>query len=471
MIDGRSSCASFRTHITHDLSGYQDDFDEGEFFSPRKPFSERCRALWCRMIGLPEPTFTPGLPDTIKSRAPETPILLHFDVNKTVIHSDVISAKSSEDGIREAVADLFWGVVGTPGAAGSDAAPTSSTSEPEIWTWTGSPPSLRPPDIQCAPGTFLSTYAKYCKKRTGKDKDLFKKSVRQFTFVEDSSAKAEMERMVARAVDKLALPQELLDSTERAEELKAVGLKGSQYFIIPSLFYLVARLQRENHEFGVLFRSFGKDHEKVKGEWNAFCELRHPVFSRLIQDIGPLDGSVPSLPDRRIHNLHTLYRDSEGPVLIVNTFTNGPEDSTWDAWAKAKPKPEKDTRDGRTYIKEVLKAKTVEGIDDLQAWMRSHMATQATSAIKDDWAWWQFHGERAYAGKLLPLIGGPETTRQVFFDDNIDLDDPRIVDCRDPSGRPVSAAAALDGGLCVKVNPVEAVLEDDYFFQKLDILP
>jgi len=77
--------------------------------------------------------------------------------------------------------------------------------------------------------------------------------------------------------------------------------------------------------------SFGslKDHEKVQAEWNAFCELRHPIFSRLIEDIGPMDGSVPGVPDRRIHALHPLYRDAAGPVLVLDTLTNGPADATW----------------------------------------------------------------------------------------------------------------------------------------------
>ena len=43
-----------------------------------------------------------------------------------------------------------------------------------------------------------------------------------------------------------------------------------------------------------------QDHEKIKEEWNAFCEMRHPVFSKLLNGIGPLDGSVPGVPDRRL---------------------------------------------------------------------------------------------------------------------------------------------------------------------------
>eukprot|EP00971_Amphidinium_carterae_P212712 4221333-Amphidinium_carterae.1 len=65
---------------------------------------------------------------------------------------------------------------------------------------------------------------------------------------------------------------------------------------------------------------------------------------------GPLDGSVLGIPDKRLDRIHTVYRDEHGPVLALDTFTNGPKESTWDAWVKAKPKPLEDTRNGRAFF-------------------------------------------------------------------------------------------------------------------------
>mmetsp|Transcript_35251 Transcript_35251/g.101388 ORF Transcript_35251/g.101388 Transcript_35251/m.101388 type:complete len:710 (-) Transcript_35251:114-2243(-) len=439
----------------------------------RGNFLGRCKVISNNLFGFPPlPQTPPGVPEGAAGSL-TCPILLHFDVNKTIITSDTVSAKNSEDGVREAVADIYWGFY-TPASSGATAAtspgtlaPPAEAGEKATWRWTGTPPHLKPPDVQLEPGIQLTTYFKYCKKNAGSDKDFFKTSTRTFQLVTDPVALAEMEGTVARAMQCLNLPAEMLAIPECAENLKAVGLSGSMYFMVPTLFYLTARLQRQGRQFAVLFRSFGKDHLKIQGEWNAFCEMRHPIFSRLIEDIGPMDGSVSHLPDRRVKTLHTLYRDSEGPVLILDTFTNGPEDKTWDSWAKSKPKPKEDTRQGRTFISEVLKAKTVEGLDSLQIWMDSHLTAQSTSAIKDDWAWWQFHGETALAGKLLPLIGGARQTQQIFFDDNIDLDDARIVDCRAPTGESVPSEISLGQGICVKVNPVEALLENDYFYNRI----
>lgn len=126
--------------------------------------------------------------------------------------------------------------------------------------------------------------------------------------------------------------------------------------MFPAVFHLVAALQRSKRTFGLLFRSFGKDHESIQKEWNSFCTMKHPVYSKLIAGIGPMDGTLPSVPDRRIHSIHTLYRDAKGDMLILDEFTNGPVEQSWDAWAKKKPREASDTRNGREWIKTVLKA-------------------------------------------------------------------------------------------------------------------
>jgi len=100
--------------------------------------------------------------------------------------------------------------------------------------------------------------------------------------------------------------------------------------------------------------------------------------------------------------------------------------------------------------------------------MQKHVLTQSTAALKDDWAWWQWNGELSSCGKLVTLIPGRKPTLQMFFDDNIDQGDIRIVDCRDANGKPLPQAQVL-GRICVKVNPVEAVLDEDYFLRKLTL--
>lgn len=152
----------------------------------------------------------------------------------------------------------------------------------------------------------------------------------------------------------------------------------------------------------------------------------------------------------------------------MDTCTNGPATAKWDAWAKSKPK--EDDRNGRDYVSKELQSSTVDGVHELQAWLQQVLDSGETAAIKDDWAWWQFHGEQSEGGKLLPLIGGSgsDEVQQFFFDDNIELGNPRIVDCRYPDGSAVPADKALNR-FCIKVNPVEALLDKSYFKSKLAI--
>lgn len=379
------------------------------------------------------------------------PLLLHFDVNKTVLLSDSLIVKSIEDGVREGISELFWGWV------------SIDENGKRAWEWTGTRPTVdRPTSLPQAPldTCEMLSYYQFCKEVIN-DKDERKKAVRSFSLASRSANKAEMEKWLRLALRKMELPKEMARTTQAKE----AGLMGSTYVMLPAVFQLVATLHRQGRRFAIVFRSFGDDHEKIRTEWNAFCEMRHPIFSKLLADVGPLDGSVEGLPDRRIKSIHTLYRDAQGPSLILDTFTNGPSSAPWDKWAKAKPKPESDTRGGRAYARETLAAHTVDGIQAMQAWLHDILKREATAAIKDDWAWWQFNEERSEAGKLLPLIPGGGT-RQVFFDDNVEHDDPRIVDCRYPDSRPVPPQHALNR-LCIKVNPVEALTDEKYFLRKL----
>lgn len=376
------------------------------------------------------------------------PLLIHLDVNKTVIQSDSIQLKSIEDGVREGIAELFWGV-------------TQKTGDKVTWDWTGAKASCSPPseDIRNV-GTTLQNYVQYCKEAV-RDKKERKEAIKSWSLVENTPVKKEMDKLLALTMKKMQLPPDVRYS----KDAEIAGLKGPTYSMFPSVFHMVVHLQKSNRQFGIIFRSFGKDHEKIKTEWNAFCERKHPIFNRLTEDIGAMDGTVQGVPDRRIHGLHTLYRDQQGPVLLLDTFTNGPEQKSWDSWVKSSPPPKSDFREGREFIRRELKCKTVEGMANVQKWMGKTLAAQQTAAIKDDWAWWQFKGETAEAGKLLTLIPRIKS-HQVFFDDNIDHKDCRIVDCRDEKGAAIPPTTSLNK-YCVKVNPVEASLDNDYFYRLL----
>ncbi|CAJ1366444.1 unnamed protein product, partial [Effrenium voratum] len=82
----------------------------------------------------------------------QVPLLLHFDVNKTVIQSDSVQMKGVEEGIREGIADLFWGNLQKSGGS-------------ESWEWIKAEPSCAPPkDDILAVGTTPLNYTQWCKR-------------------------------------------------------------------------------------------------------------------------------------------------------------------------------------------------------------------------------------------------------------------------------------------------------------------
>lgn len=61
-------------------------------------------------------------------------LLLHFDVNKTIVQSDSVQQKTVEDGVRDGISELFWGV--------AQKAPDGTFS----WDWDGRKPSCDHPE-------------------------------------------------------------------------------------------------------------------------------------------------------------------------------------------------------------------------------------------------------------------------------------------------------------------------------------
>jgi len=366
------------------------------------------------------------------------PLVLHFDVNKTLILTDSMDSKTMDICIREAISDLFWG---------------QSSDNDEKWEWLGpgTVMSKRPPT---APKDSL-TYHDYCK-RIIPEKDQRKHVVRGFGKA-DPEAQRAMEKLVLQASAMMELPEELKTHIG----MDKAGLNKDRYLMLPAIFKLIATLVRRQVRFALLFRSFGQDHEKIRTEWNAFCERRHPTFEKLLEGIGALDGTVPGVPDKRLDRIHTMFRDQSGPLLALDTFTNGPEEKSWDSWVKTKPKPEADTRNGREFLQQ-KGAACVTGMAEVRKFFQQQVEDEATAAVKDDWAWWQWQKEADDAGKLLVALDNADV---LFFDDNIEHSRPHIVDCRESDGSSMSPDRVKE--VCVKVNPVEALLNEDHFIEEV----
>ena len=66
--------------------------------------------------------------------------------------------------------------------------------------------------------------------------------------------------------------------TEEQKNLLTMFGEG-KYHLIPSFFRTLIFLKKQKREFAVLFRTFGKELDKIVWEFNRFCNGLHPCFS------------------------------------------------------------------------------------------------------------------------------------------------------------------------------------------------
>lgn len=419
------------------------------------------------MYSINDPPLPPPEPP---EKAP--PLLLHVDVNKTIVLSDSAMGKSVEYTVREVIASNFWGWVSYN--EGPD------VPEGQEWSWMydgrgaqddpEQPPAKESGQKGEWPANIVKgkdvgrpySYMQFCRVAV-KDKSYLREAIRSFDLVKDAACKAKMEELVAQMSGKMKVPEEMR-TPKLAEE---TGLNDEWLLVFPSFCKMVAMLQRERRNFCVFFRSFGHDLGAVCKEWNAFCEGRHALYDKYLEGVGKMDGTISHVPDRRVKSsdMHTMYRDVDGPLLALNVSTNGVNDGDWDKWGKSKSSD--DTRNGRAFLQE-MGVETVEGYNDLRAWIVQQVQNGKSLAIKDDYAWWHHGGEVSLGGKLLLDLPG---VRSIFFDDNIGNDegtDAKIIDCRDQNFSPIDFDETFERFLC-RVNPLWAILDEDYFFKLIRI--
>ncbi|CAM9224829.1 unnamed protein product [Phaeothamnion confervicola] len=284
-----------------------------------------------------------------------------------------------------------------------------------------------------------------------------------------------------------------------AAALTALGVSpDGRYHLLPSFLCLVAELERERKGGGrpwsVVFRTFGTDTAAVAKEWNLFCESTHPVAAAagLV-----LDGSRGG-PDRRLHlprSSGRLWRGGRASGRGVYGNTGGSSGGDGPTSGGRAAAGAGDTNlDGLCLAvvdDETQLVSTREGLQQVAAEFSRRAAAGETFAVRDDFAFWDMHGESCDSGKLLLLppgarngggsgsggggggggggSGGGEAAEQfiLFFDDNVERDHAHIVDVRNAeTGERVPFERAL-GRCIVKVEPLLAIADANYFVSLL----
>eukprot|EP00903_Cladosiphon_okamuranus_P010270 g9724.t1 len=281
-------------------------------------------------------------------------LILHFDLNKTLIMVDPAGRKTQSQVLNSVLAEICWGHVES--AAGAEQAPS--------WKWDGSPPSPEPPCSRDLPSSGTqqrqSTAPAPQEKHTGnhdgavsvsmsysdflhqefgdaegKDNRRMKdiRDEKKGSFTEHGHPGADLRANYLLLQRALSLPEAVAGSPLG----EASGLAGRKsYYVLPSFFSCLLALKEAEVDFGVVFRTFGDDIVGVSREYNAFCEGNHPLFPGVKMDgsdgrgdyrvhLGNGDGEEGSPSGSGTSSLNTVgafYRDEEGVALVMGTLDN-----------------------------------------------------------------------------------------------------------------------------------------------------
>ncbi len=94
------------------------------------------------------------------------------------------------------------------------------------------------------------------------------------------------------------------------------------------------------------------------------------------------------------------------------------------------------------------------------------MTTSGNLMIQDDWNPWNLHHESSEYGKPFYLKPDDTSVFQIFFDDNIEIDDDveNIIGPKDvKTNLPIKVSEIIKTKNAVRVNTIDAILNDDYF--------
>jgi len=369
-------------------------------------------------------------------------LVLHFDMNQTVLMLDSAIGADLGAMLNQTIANAAWGRV----ADGKDGA------EP-TWTLVSFEPELTSPE------EGLKTFAQYASLVT---------PLKGLTSDEIKATKKRRRRMMQTFADagqpgarfsanKDALVKALqLDAGLDAAQCEAAGLvPGGVHQLLPSFLHLIRALKMAGTSFSLSFRTFGGDSAGVIKEYNALCEGRHPLFGSDAPKV-VLDGS-DGLPDMRIKmeggaGLGTWIREGDDQLMLVlGTHDQPPKDAP----------SSRGFYDGKEGVRILDGAKAIAHV----ASVLHKPGSGAALGLRDYYPAWEAKACTADGGKPLYLEPDNPDLLQIFFDDHILPSDAHIVDVRRahlPTAPPLPIAATFNTHL-VRAEPFKSILDQGFF--------
>jgi len=393
---------------------------------------------------------------SVPSKKPH--LVLHFDVNKTILLCDPVSGMDVLGMLQSSVSECSWGVVDEDGH----------------WQLTHDEP------LFTAPSEHHTTYSDFLEygefkllpnpendpaiaarnKKCKSDKKQHKK-----IFTDPGQPGEKMRPLFEKMVEKLRIP-ESLKAQCAAHELD--HLHGDFAFILPSFFRFVSSffrlratvalanacpwhtltiflcairsidaLQREGRTFSVVFRTFGTETQEIADSFNAFRKGEHPF--------------VPS-------------PSASSPVFHRGTIQFPEQLGCFKRGVDGEGKETIHLHLGTIDPKQTKPYRTIEGFSAIHSFLEAESKKGVSYSLRDDYPFWASKAEASDAGKPHAVNPSDSTCHHIFFDDNIERTHAHIVDCRDISQNDATIPFQVAWNRwMVKSEPVSALMDDLYF--------
>ncbi|EIE23647.1 hypothetical protein COCSUDRAFT_66025 [Coccomyxa subellipsoidea C-169] len=398
-------------------------------------------------------------------------LILHFDINKTVLMSDKAQDASTDHMVNMLLSECAWGRLepGPKWVPVGRLATDRPSNDPQLMTYRSYLDSFLLP--------FRVGSSPESERYNSRAKHMRQSHKRKFTeprepgemFRRARSPRGVYEQLKAA----LALPCESREAAGSSDKGQYLFSEGARH-ILPSFFNLLKHLQAQKRDFSIIFRTFGADIIEVVDEMNLFATGQHPCYPEV-----RMDGSDGSATDLRMsvpESTGAFVRTTakvDGSVLL-----EGASEEVLKASELSRETLQRSADAGQGRL--------------LSDFISMHAAVMAKTcrgnrayAIRDYYPFWKSRNERSRAGKLLLLDAADQDVIQIFFDDNIGHGAAHIVDVRDVltgeglafqaralSQTPACLAVAqitgwhitdVVGRHIVKVEPLNAILDPQYF--------
>lgn len=365
-------------------------------------------------------------------------IVIHMDINKTIIQVDQAGGRTLDDVLNSNVAANVYGAVDPSGKqwrplfgpfdkGAADQTPESS----QLLTYDAYIDQLHcePPGMQELPK---------------REKDAVWKTV------------SNLRRQATRKFTHTGEPGE---AYAPLVELQRKQLRhGDEYFhIIPSFFKLVNTLSELSLPFTLIFRTFGSDLDSVLREWRSFVQGTHyckpagAVLEEMRRSYKePLCGSV----FRQGDDMYICY----GPRVSLSSLLSSDFELP----------DETEMLEHLRLLPDCTSANKTSFSD-----LRDHLidyfgGSNNVGGLVDYYPNWAQGAERRTGGKVFPLSLKDPSFSYVFFDDNIFIGDERsIVDVRDAKNSESIVDPSIERMYCVPANAFKAIVDENYFVDEL----